>query len=82
MSCGMEADVLEWKTWCDFPYDGARKSSMLQFYPDAYNCQLAELFHQLILSYQPSLAFNARASVAAPHNWAHTLNRKENLQVL
>jgi len=21
---------------------------MLQFYPDAYNCQLAELFHQLI----------------------------------
>jgi len=52
----------------------------LQFYPDAYNRQLAELFHQLILlSYQPSLAFNARASVVNPHNWAHTLNSKENL---
>jgi len=63
-----------------FPYHGARKSSVLQFYPDAYNRQLAELFHQLILlSYQPSLAFNARASVVNPHNWAHTLNSKENL---
>jgi len=65
-----------------FPYHGARKSSMLQFYPDAYNRQLAELFHQLILfSYHPSLAFNARASVATPHNWAHTFNSKENLQL-
>jgi len=64
------------------PYQGARKSLVLQLYPDAYNCQLAELFHQLILlSYQPSLAFNARASMATPHNWAHTLNSKKNLQL-
>jgi len=27
-----------------FLYHGARKSSVLQFYPDAYNRQLAELF--------------------------------------
>jgi len=46
-----------------FPYHGARKSSVLQFYPDAYNRQLAKLFHQLILlSYEPSVAFNAGAS--------------------
>jgi len=65
-----------------FPYHRARTSSVLQFYPDAYNRQLAELFHQLILlSYQPSLAFNAGASVATPHNWAHTLNSKKNLQL-
>ena len=55
---------------------------MLQFYPDAYNCQLAELFHQLILlSYRPSLGFSARASVATRHNWAHNLNRKKNVQL-
>jgi len=55
---------------------------MLQFYPDAYNCQLAELFHQLILlSYQPSLGFSARASVATRHNWAYNLNRKKNVQL-
>ena len=65
-----------------FPYHGARKLSVLQFYPDAYNHQLVELFRQLILlSYQPSLAFNACASVATPHNWAHTLNSKEKLQL-
>jgi len=65
-----------------FSLSWSKKVISVAIYPDAYNCQLAELFHQLILlSYQSSLGFNARASVATPHNWAHTLNSKENMQL-